>query len=81
MKKGPARNMTHDLCATTLFTPLNVLDGMVIGQCMAGYRHQEFIRFLNRIWAVVPVGKFVRYDAVPNVGCSTFAAALRRISG
>ena len=34
---------------TTLFAALNVLDGSVIGQCMARHRHQEFLRFLNRI--------------------------------
>ena len=32
---------------------------MVIGQCMARHRHQEFIRFLNRIEAVVPAGKLI----------------------
>ena len=44
---------------TTLFAALNVLDGTVIGQCMARHRHQEFIRFLNRIEAAVPAGKLV----------------------
>ena len=54
--------MTHDYIrhgTTTLFAALNVLDGTVIGQCMARHRHQEFIRFLNRIEAVVPAGKRV----------------------
>ena len=44
--------MTHDYIrhgTTTLFAALNVLDGSVIGQCMARHRHQEFIRFLNAI--------------------------------
>ena len=27
----------------------NVLEGKVIGQCMQRHRHQEFIRFLNKI--------------------------------
>jgi hypothetical protein len=39
--------MTHDYIGhgtTTLFAALNVLDGTVIGQCMARHRHQEFIR-------------------------------------
>ena len=48
--------MTHDYIrhgTTTLFAALNVLDGTVIGQCMARHRHQEFIRFLNRIEAAV----------------------------
>jgi len=34
---------------TTLFAALDVLDGKVISQCMARHRHQEFIRFLNKI--------------------------------
>jgi transposase len=33
--------------------------GTVIGQCMARHRHQEFIRFLNRIEAAVPAGKLI----------------------
>jgi hypothetical protein len=36
-----------------------VVDGSVIGQCMARHRHQEFIRFLNRIEAAVPAGKLI----------------------
>ena len=49
IKKGRAGTMTHDYIrhgTTTLFAALNVLDGSVIGQCMARHRHQEFIRFL-----------------------------------
>ena len=52
MKKGRAGTMTHDYKrhgTTTLFAALNVLDGTVIGHCMKRHRHQEFIRFLNRI--------------------------------
>ena len=52
MKKGRAGTMTHDYKrhgTTTLFAALDVLDGRVIGQCMHKHRHQEFIRFLNRI--------------------------------
>jgi transposase len=62
MKKGRAGTMTHDYIrrgTTTLFAALNVLDGTVIGQCMTRHRHQEFIRFLNRIEAAVPAGKLV----------------------
>jgi transposase len=42
---------------TTLFTALDVLDGRVIGQCMARHRHQEFIRFLNKINRETPAGQ------------------------
>jgi hypothetical protein len=62
MKRGRAGTMTHDYIrhgTITLFAALNVLDGTVIGQCMARHRHQEFIRFLNRIEAVVPAGKLI----------------------
>ena len=44
--------MAHDYKrngTTTLFAALNVLEGKVIGQCMQRHRHQEFIRFLNKI--------------------------------
>ena len=57
IKKGRLATMTHDYKrngTTTLFAALNVLDGSVIGQCMQRHRHQEFIRFLNRIERDVP---------------------------
>ena len=60
IKKGRAGTMTHDYIrngTTPLFAALNVLDGTIIGQCMARHRHQEFIRFLSRIEAAVPAGK------------------------
>jgi hypothetical protein len=62
IKKGRAGTMTHDYIrhgTTKLFAALNVLDGTVIGQCMARHLHQEFIRFLNRIEATVPAGKLI----------------------
>jgi len=52
MKKGRCGTMTHDYKrngTTTLFAALNMLDGKVIGDCMARHRHQEFIRFLKTI--------------------------------
>ena len=42
---------------TTLFAALDVLEGRVIGQCMARHRHQEFIRFLNKINRETPAGR------------------------
>ena len=62
MKKGRAGTMTHDYKrhgTTTLFAALNLLDGSVIGRCMARHRHQEFIRFLNAVEAAVPAGKVI----------------------
>jgi transposase len=60
MKPGRCGTMTHDDIrhgTTTLFAALDVLDGRVIGQCMARHRHQEFIRFLNRINRETPAEK------------------------
>jgi hypothetical protein len=52
MKRGRCGTLTHDYKrhgTTTLFAAFNVLEGKVIGQCMNRHRHQEFIRFLNKI--------------------------------
>jgi len=52
MKRGRCGTMTHDYKrhgTTTLFAALDVLEGRVIGRCMARHRHQEFIRFLDKI--------------------------------
>ena len=70
LKPGKAGTLTHDYVrhslprtrsggTTTLFAALNVLDGTVIGRCMARHRHQESLRFLNAIEAAVPPGKLV----------------------
>src|SRR5712675_232820 len=60
LKKGRCGTMTHDYKrhgTTTLFAALDVLAGKVIGQCMARHRHQEFIRFLNKINRETPAGR------------------------
>lgn len=52
LKKGRCGTMTHDYKrhgTTTLFAALNVLEGTVIGECMARHRHQEFLKFLRKI--------------------------------
>src|SRR5215217_4663254 len=62
-KPGRCATMTHDYernGTTTLFAALNVLDGTVLGRCMQRHRHQEFIRFLNTVEAVVPAGKLIQ---------------------
>jgi len=59
IKKGRASTMTHDYKrngTTTLFAALNVLTGMVIGQCMPRHRNGEFLKFLRRIDREVPKG-------------------------
>ena len=59
MTKGRGQTMTHDYKrngTTTLFAALNVLTGMVIGQCLPRHRHQEFLKFLRTIDREVPNG-------------------------
>ena len=59
MKPGRAGTMTHDYKrngTTTLFAALDVLTGVVIGQCMPRHRNTEFLRFLRRIDREVPKG-------------------------
>jgi transposase len=59
MKKGRAGTMTHDYKrngTTTLFAALNVLTGVVIGQCLPKHRNTEFLRFLRIIDRQVPKG-------------------------
>src|SRR5271165_465490 len=62
IKRGRCGTMTHDYIrngTTTLFAALNVLDGGVIGRCMQRHRHQEFIRFLNRLERDIPAGRLI----------------------
>jgi len=52
LRPGIPARQTHDYLrhgTTTLFAALNILDGMVIGDCMPRHRHQEFIRILQVI--------------------------------
>jgi transposase len=59
MKKGRAGTMTHDYKrngTTTLFAALDVLTGVVIGQCLPRHRHIEFLKFLRTIDREVPKG-------------------------
>src|ERR1700689_3089458 len=52
LRPGLPERQTHDYQrhgTTTLFAALNVLEGTVIGECQPRPRHQEFLRFLDRI--------------------------------
>jgi transposase len=52
LRPGVPARQTHDYKrngTTTLVAALSMLDGKLIGDCMPHHRHQEFIRFLNRI--------------------------------
>ncbi len=62
IKPGKCGTMTHDYKrhgTTTLFAALNIFDGTVVGRCMTGHTHQEFIRFLNAVERAVPAGKII----------------------
>ena len=59
MVKGRAGTMTHDdkgNGTTTLFAALNVLTGVVLGQCLPRHRHEEFLKFLKTIDKQTPGG-------------------------
>ncbi len=59
MVKGRAGTMTHDYKrhgTTTLFAALNVLNGVVVGQCLPRHRHEEFLKFLKTIDKQTPAG-------------------------
>jgi len=59
LRPGIPACQTHDYKrngTTTLFAALSMLDRKVIGDCMPRHRHQEFIRFLNRIDAETDKG-------------------------
>ena len=59
MVKGRAGTMTHDYKrhgTTTLFAALNVLTGVVVGQCLPRHRHEEFLKFLKTIDKQTPEG-------------------------
>jgi transposase len=52
LRPGLPERQTHDYerhGTTTLFAALDVLEGTVIADCQPRHRHQEFVRFLNRI--------------------------------
>lgn len=59
MRPGQPERRTHDYVrhgTTSLFAALDIATGKVIGQCHRQHRHQEFLRFLNKIEAEVPAG-------------------------
>lgn len=52
LRPGLPERRTHDYQrhgTTTLFAALNVLEGTVIGECLPRHRHQEFLKFLDRV--------------------------------
>jgi len=52
LRPGIPARQTHDYerhGTTTLFAALNILDGSVIGSCLPRHRHDEFLKFIERI--------------------------------
>jgi len=59
LRPGIPERQTHDDIrhgTTTLFAALNVLTGVVIGQCLPRHRNTEFLKFLRTIDREVPKG-------------------------
>ena len=57
LRPGIPERRTHDYIrhgTTSLFAALNVATGQVIGQCHRRHRHQEFLKFLQRVDAQLP---------------------------
>jgi transposase len=57
LRLGIPVRQTHDYIrhgTTSLFAALDVATGQVIGECHRRHRHQEFLRFLDRIDGEVP---------------------------
>lgn len=57
MRPGLPARQTHDYIrhgTTSLFAALDVATGKVIGQCHRRHRHQEFLKFLQRLDAELP---------------------------
>src|SRR6202171_4806759 len=57
MRPGIPARQTHDYIrhgTTSLFAALDVATGKVIGQCHRRHRHQEFLKFLERVDAHLP---------------------------
>jgi len=56
MRPGTPERRTHDYHrhgTSSLFAALMVKTGVVLGECFRRHRHQEFIKFLNSIDAVI----------------------------
>ena len=59
IKQGRCWTMAHERKrhgSSALFAALDMLDGKVIGQCLARHRHQEFLKFLRQLDREMPKG-------------------------
>jgi hypothetical protein len=60
LRPGVPERQTHDYIrhgTTSLFAALDIATGQVIGSCHRRHRHQEFLRFLEKIAAQIPAGQ------------------------
>ena len=79
LKPGRCGTYTHDYQrhgTTTLFAALHVVEGRVIGQCYPRHRHQEFLKFLQRLDAEFP-GKTTLHLILDNYGTHGHARVQR----
>ena len=80
---APARTerATHDYArhgTTSLFAALDVATGSVIGQCHRRHRHQEFVKFLDHVDAVLPREPGVSVHVVLDNYATHKTAAVKR---
>ena len=83
LKKGRAGTMTHDYVrhgTTTLFAALNVLDGTVTGRHLKKHRHQEWLKFLERLDQTTPMDKPIHL-IVDNYATHKHPKVLRWLRG
>jgi hypothetical protein len=76
LRPGIPARQTHDYIrhgTTSLFAALDVATGKVIGQCHRRHRHQEFLKFLERVDAQLPPDRDVHVIMDPKPA--------RRLSG
>src|SRR5437764_3133025 len=62
LRPGVPERQTHDYIrygTTSLFAALDVATGKIIGACHRRHRHQEFLRFLERIDATIAADQHV----------------------
>jgi hypothetical protein len=74
LRPGLPEQRIHDYerhGTTSLFGALDITTGKVIGQCHRRHRHQEFLQFLERIDATVPV------EAAKYISCWITAECTR----
>lgn len=59
VREGRPECQAHDYRrhgTTTLFSALNVVEGVVQGKCMAKHTHKEFLSFMQEVAATAPAG-------------------------